>query len=248
MTTFAVVIPAMNEAGNIGHLVREIDDVLKETASLTIIVVDDGSGDATPQELRQTMDAVPRLRVLRHAVRSGQSAAVRSGVRAATDADIIITLDGDGQNPPPDIPNLIARLLDADQPAVGLVNGWRVGRKATGSRRFASRAANTIRQAVLRDDCPDSGCGLKVFRRADYLQLPFFATMHRFMPALFRLYGHDVASVEIGDRDRAAGQSKYTNLKRALDGLIDLAGFVWLRYRARNPGPTEVLRNEQEKS
>ncbi len=245
MTTLAVVIPAMNEAGNIGHLVTEIDDVLKDAPSVTIIVVDDCSDDATPAELRQTMAAVPRLRVLRHGHRSGQSAAVRTGVRAATDAEVIITLDGDGQNPPPDIPNLIARLLDDSLPSVGLVNGWRVGRRATGSRRFASRAANAIRQAVLRDDCPDSGCGLKAFRRADYLQLPFFATMHRFMPALFRLYGHDVATVEIGDRDRAAGQSKYTNWKRALDGLIDLLGFVWLRYRARNPQPTEVGRNEQ---
>lgn len=245
MTTFAVVIPAMNEAGNIGHLVREIDDVLKDTPSVTIIVVDDGSDDATPAELRQTMAAVPRLRVLRHMVRSGQSAAVRSGVHAATDADVIITLDGDGQNPPPDIPSLISRLLDRNQSTVGLVNGWRVGRKATGSRRFASRAANAIRQAVLRDDCPDSGCGLKAFHRADYLRLPFFATMHRFMPALFRLYGHDVATVEIGDRDRSAGQSKYTNWKRALDGLIDLLGFVWLRYRARNPGATEVRRDGQ---
>ncbi len=244
MTTFAVVIPAMNEAGNIGHLVTEIDDVLKDMPPVAIIVVDDGSDDATAEELRQTMTAVPRLRVLRHRVRSGQSAAVRSGVHAATDAEVIITLDGDGQNPPPDIPVLLARLTDSAQPQVGLVNGWRVGRKATGSRRFASRAANAVRQAVLRDDCPDSGCGLKAFRRADYLELPFFATMHRFMPALFRLYGHDVATVEIGDRDRSAGQSKYTNWKRALDGIVDLLGFIWLRYRARNPGAVEVARGD----
>jgi len=241
MPSFAVVIPAMNEAGNIGPLVREIHDLLTENPPAEIIVIDDGSDDSTPDELRAAMADVPMLRVLRHDVRSGQSAAVRSGVRAAR-SEVIVTMDGDGQNPPADIPKLLAALAPdaASEPA--LVNGWRTGRKATGSRRFASRFANAVRQWALKDDCPDSGCGLKAFWRENYLVLPFFATMHRFMPATFGLYGRTTAMVEIGDRDRSTGSSKYTNWKRALDGVFDLLGFVWLRKRTRKPVATEIRR------
>jgi dolichol-phosphate mannosyltransferase len=241
MPSFAVVIPAMNEAGNIGPLVREIHDLITDNPPAEIIVIDDGSDDGTPAELKATMADVPMLRVLRHDVRSGQSAAVRSGVRAAT-TDVIVTMDGDGQNPPADIPKLLAALSPDPASEPTLVNGWRTGRKATGSRKFASRFANTIRQWALKDDCPDSGCGLKAFWRENYLQLPFFATMHRFMPATFGLYGRTTHMVEIGDRDRSTGSSKYSNWKRALDGAFDLAGFVWLRKRTRTPKATEVLR------
>ena len=239
MPDFAVVIPAMNEAGNIGRLVREIAETLADTPPAEIIVVDDCSTDATPEELRALKPAIPGLRVLRHGTRSGQSAAIRTGVHAAV-SPVIVTMDGDGQNPPADIPKLLAVLNTAPGGQPGLVNGWRKGRKATGSRKVASRVGNAVRAAILRDDCPDSGCGLKAFRRADYLRLPFFATMHRFMPALFRLHGHEIAIVEIGDRPRDAGQSKYTNWKRAIDGVLDLSGFVWLRWRSRNPGVTEL--------
>lgn len=241
MQSFAVVIPAMNEAGNIGPLVKEIHDILTDQPPSEIIVIDDGSDDATPEELKAAMAEVPMLRVLRHDVRSGQSAAVRSGVRAAR-SDIIVTMDGDGQNPPADIPNLLAALAQDPASEPALVNGWRTGRKATGSRRFASRFANTIRQWALKDDCPDSGCGLKAFWRENYLQLPFFATMHRFMPATFGLYGRTTHMVAIGDRDRSTGSSKYSNWKRGLDGAFDLAGFVWLRSRTRTPKATEVPR------
>ena len=241
MPSFAVVIPAMNEAGNIGRLVREIHDTLTDRPAAEIIVIDDGSDDATPDELRAAMADVPELRVLRHDVRSGQSAAVRSGVRAAR-SPVIVTMDGDGQNPPADIPKLLAELADDAAREPALVNGWRTGRKATGSRRFASRFANAVRQWALKDDCPDSGCGLKAFWRDNYLALPFFATMHRFMPATFKLYGRTTHMVEIGDRARDSGSSKYTNWKRALDGVFDLLGFVWLRKRTRNPAATEIPR------
>ncbi|WP_416898964.1 MAG: glycosyltransferase family 2 protein [Minwuia sp.] len=241
MHDYAVVIPAMNEAGNIGRLVREIHDTLTDRPPREIIVIDDGSDDATPEELRALMAEVPELRVLRHDIRSGQSAAVRSGVRAAA-SPVIVTMDGDGQNPPADIPKLLAELAGDAQGEPALVNGWRTGRKATGSRRFASRFANAVRQWALKDDCPDSGCGLKAFWRENYLALPFFATMHRFMPATFGLYGRTTAMVEIGDRARDSGTSKYTNWKRALDGVFDLLGFVWLRKRTRNPAATEISR------
>lgn len=242
MISYAVVIPALNEAGNIGRLVAEIHDVLNDSPPAEIIVVDDGSEDTTAAELQALIGRIPELRVLCHEVRSGQSAAIRSGVMAAT-AEVIVTMDGDGQNPPADIPKLLALLPAVPGQQPGLVNGWRTGRKATGSRRLASLVANAVRQAVLRDACPDSGCGLKAFRRADYLKLPFFATMHRFMPALFRLYGHEVAIVEVGDRPRGLGVSKYTNWKRALDGILDLLGFVWLRARTRTPKAIELGAN-----
>lgn len=241
MLEFAVVLPAMNEAGNIGQLVQEIHDTLRDNPPKEIIVIDDGSDDGTPDELRQTMATVPMLRVLRHDIRSGQSAAVRSGVRAAT-APIIVTMDGDGQNPPADIPKLLAALAESADAEPALVNGWRTGRQATGSRRFASRFANAVRQWALKDNCPDSGCGLKAFWRQNWLALPFFATMHRFTPALFKLYGRRVQMVEIGDRNRNTGQSKYTNWKRGLDGVFDLLGFIWLRARTRTPKATEVTR------
>ena len=239
MVSYAVVIPAVNEAGNIGRLVTEIHDVLSENPPAEIIVVDDASTDATAAELAALKAGVPPLRVLRHDRRSGQSAAIRSGILAAT-ADVVVTMDGDGQNPPGDIPKLLALLPPEAGAQPGLVNGWRTGRKATGSRRFASRFANAVRRKITRDDCPDSGCGLKAFRRADYLKLPFFATMHRFMPALFGLYGHRVEVVEVGDRARESGTSKYTNWKRAIDGVFDLMGFVWLRARTRTPGVVEL--------
>lgn len=241
MPAFSVVIPAMNEAGNIGRLVVEIHETLTDNPPAEIIVIDDGSDDATPDELRETLAQVPSLRVLRHDRRSGQSAAVRSGVRAAT-ADIIVTMDGDGQNPPADIPKLLAALAAGPDAEPALVNGWRTGRQASGSRRLASRFANSVRQWALKDDCPDSGCGLKAFWRESYLALPFFATMHRFMPALFGLYGRRTQMVEIGDRARDAGASKYTNWKRGLDGAVDLLAFVWLRARTPTPKATEVER------
>ena len=241
MPAYSVVIPAMNEAGNIGRLVVEIHESLSADPPAEIIVIDDGSDDETPEELRRTMSQVPALRVLRHDRRSGQSAAVRSGVRAAR-AEVIVTMDGDGQNPPADIPKLLAALASDPQSEPALVNGWRTGRKASGSRRLASRFANRVRQWALKDDCPDSGCGLKAFWRENYLVLPFFATMHRFMPALFGLYGRRTAMVEIGDRARDAGASKYTNWKRGLDGATDLMAFAWLRARTRTPVATEVER------
>ncbi|PJK28941.1 glycosyltransferase family 2 protein [Minwuia thermotolerans] len=241
MPAFSVVIPAMNEAGNIGRLVVEIHETLTDDPPAEIIVIDDGSDDATADELRAAMAQVPALRVLRHDRRSGQSAAVRSGVRAAR-AEVIVTMDGDGQNPPADIPKLLAALADGPAGEPALVNGWRTGRKASGSRRLASRFANRVRQWALKDDCPDSGCGLKAFWRENYLALPFFATMHRFMPALFGLYGRQTATVEVGDRARDAGASKYTNWKRGLDGAFDLLAFTWLRSRTRTPVATEIER------
>jgi len=204
-------------------------DVLRE-----VIVVDDGSNDATPDELRALMAAYPSLVVLRHDRRSGQSTALRTGVLAAQ-SPVIGTMDGDGQNDPHDFPALLSALGEPGSNGPRLVNGVRSKRKAVGSRRFASKAANAIRNWVLRDNCPDTGCGIKVYHRDAYLLLPFFTSMHRYMPALFITYGHPVDYVDVNDRPRTVGQSKYTNIGRAFVGLYDLFGVSWLRLRTKVP-------------
>jgi dolichol-phosphate mannosyltransferase len=144
-------------------------------------------------------------------------------------------MDGDGQNDPHDIPRLLEVLAPPGQPGPALVGGVRTQRKDTGSKRWASRAANWIRDSVLKDDCPDTGCGIKVYWREVFLRLPFFTSMHRYMPALFQTYGYEVAYVPVNDRPRQAGVSKYNNLNRALVGIYDLVGITWLRRRTRVP-------------
>jgi dolichol-phosphate mannosyltransferase len=237
-----VVIPALNEAGNIGRLVAETYEHVPASILAEVIVVDDGSEDATPAEIKSLIaqGAFPGLRYLRHGARSGQSAALRSGILAAT-SPIIASMDGDGQNDPRDIPRLLEKLAAPGTYGPALVNGWRTERKAEGSKRWASTAANWIRDAVLRDECPDSGCGIKVYWREVFLRLPFFTSMHRFMPALFQTYGHEVAYVPVNDRPRLVGQSKYNNLSRALIGLYDLFGLTWLRRRTKVPQIVEGL-------
>lgn len=229
-----VVIPALNEEGNIGRLVEETFRLMPDRDLAAIIVVDDGSTDATCDEVNRLIGIHPKLRLIRHRERSGQSCAIRTGVLAAA-SPVIATMDGDGQNDPGDIMALAARLGPQPGEGPGLVGGVRRNRKAAGSKRLASKIANGIRGAMLKDNCPDSGCGLKVFWREAYVRLPFFTSMHRFMPALFMANGHEIAYVPVNDRPRIAGQSKYTNFNRALIGLYDLFGVMWLRKRTKIP-------------
>ncbi len=231
-----VVIPALNEAGNIGRLVEETYASVPGDRLAEVIVVDDASEDATPTEIKSLIAAgrYPGLRYLRHDKRSGQSAALRSGILAAT-SPIIATMDGDGQNDPHDIPHLLDKLAAPGTAGPALVGGVRTERKATGSKRWASVAANWIRDKVLRDDCPDTGCGIKVYWREVFVRLPFFTSMHRYLPALFQAYGHTAAYVPVNDRPRQAGVSKYNNFNRALVGIYDLVGVTWLRRRTRVP-------------
>jgi dolichol-phosphate mannosyltransferase len=231
-----VVIPALNEAGNIGRLVEETYATVPQHRLAELIVVDDASWDATPSEIKVLIEGggYPGLRYLRHDARSGQSAALRSGILAAT-SPIIATMDGDGQNDPRDIARLLERLAAPGTDGPALVGGVRTNRKATGSKRWASRAANWIRDKVLRDECPDTGCGIKVYWRDAFVRLPYFTSMHRYLPALFQTYGHEVAYLPVNDRPRQAGVSKYNNLNRALVGLYDLVGVTWLRRRTKVP-------------
>ena len=232
----SVILPAMNEAGNIGRLIEETYNVLPRDMLGEVIVVDDGSDDQTPDEIKALVDAgtLPGLCYLRHEHRSGQSAALRTGIRAAR-FDVIAQMDGDGQNDPSDIPKLLGKLAAPGEAGPALVGGVRTKRKAVGSKRFASKAANWIRDTVLRDNCPDTGCGIKVYWRDAFLLLPFFTSIHRYLPALFQTYGYEVAYVPVNDRERQAGKSKYSNFARALVGLYDLLGVSWLRRRSLNP-------------
>jgi len=230
----SVVIPALNEEGNIANLVQETLDVVPAEVLTEIIVVDDGSTDATPRVLREMAQREPRLRVIRHGERCGQSTALRTGILAAS-SDVIATMDGDGQNDPRDIPNLLAELAVPHAAGPALVGGHRVTRKASGAKRFASRIANRVRGALLKDDSPDTGCGIKVFWRDVFIRLPFFTSMHRYLPMLFRVYGFETATHAVNDRPRLAGESKYTNFGRLMIAIYDLIGVIWLRRRTRIP-------------
>jgi dolichol-phosphate mannosyltransferase len=235
----SIVVPVRNEAENIAPLIAEIVAALDGRWVYEIIYVDDGSTDATAERLASAMTQHKNLRQLRHAVSSGQSAAVRSGVRAARGA-IVATLDGDGQNNPAFLPELISA-LEKDGERVGLVAGQRVGRKDTGFKKFQSRAANAIRSTILHDGTRDTGCGLKAFRRDVFLMMPYFDGLHRFLPALMRREGFDIAYVDVIDRPRRSGVSNYGFFDRLWVGIMDLAGVWWL-IRRKKPTPvvTEV--------
>ncbi|MGB8183670.1 MAG: glycosyltransferase family 2 protein [Pseudolabrys sp.] len=234
----SVVVPVRNEAGNIALLVAEIAKALEGQWSFEVVYVDDGSTDGTEAELKRLMTQHAWLRRVRHKQSCGQSAAVRTGVAAAR-APIVVTLDGDGQNDPAFVPALV-RALEAGNPRVGLVAGQRVGRKSSGFKKLQSRIANAVRGAVLRDGTRDTGCGLKAFRRAVFLGLPYFDGLHRFLPALIRREGFDIGYVDVVDRPRAHGVSNYGMWDRLWIGILDLAGVWWLiRRKKRIPEISE---------
>jgi dolichol-phosphate mannosyltransferase len=230
----SVVVPVRNEADNIDPLIAEIRAALADVQH-EIIYVDDGSDDDTAAVLRAARKKAP-LTVLRHRAGCGQSAAIITGVRAANGI-WIATLDGDGQNDPADIPALLARAQAEFLAAQGavLIAGHRTRRRDRLIKRVTSRLANTIRASLLGDATPDTGCGLKLFARTDFLELPAFDHMHRFLPALFIRAGGRVVSVPVNHRPRLRGASKYGTLDRLLVGIVDLAGVAWLQRRWKRP-------------
>lgn len=236
--SISIVVPVRNEADNIAPLIEEITAALGERWAYEIIYVNDGSTDATGERLAAVMAQRDNLRQLRHAKSGGQSAAVRSGVRAAR-GTIVATLDGDGQNNPAFLPDLIAAVEKGAN--VGLAAGQRVGRKDTGFKKFQSRVANKVRNAILQDGTRDTGCGLKAFRREVFLTMPYFDGLHRFLPALVRREGFDIAYVDVIDRPRHSGVSNYGFFDRLWIGIMDLAGVWWLiRRKKPTPDVTEV--------
>lgn len=240
MTTphLSVVVPVFNERDNVTPLVNEIVAALRGLVAFEIVYIDDHSRDDTLAVLQGLKATVPELRVLHHVNQSGQSTAVRTGVKAAR-GEWIATLDGDGQNDPADIPKLLAKREES--PAdVKLFAGWRVNRQDTGSKRWASKFANAIRSRMLRDSTPDTGCGIKLFEREAFLDLPYFDHMHRYLPALMQRAGWKTVSVPVNHRHRASGVSKYNNLNRALVGLRDLRGVAWLIVRSKRTAVKEL--------
>ena len=229
----SIVVPVHNEQGAAGSLAREIAAAFAGR-SYEMVFVDDASRDNTLAELRGLMAELPALRVLSHGSNAGQSRAVRTGVLAAR-APIVVTLDGDGQNPPADAPKL-ADLLAASPSTVALVGGRRAKRQDSEAKRQASLWANRIRKKLLDDDADDTGCGLKAFRRDVFLRLPYFDHIHRYLPALMIREGYQNLYLDVDHRHRETGQSKYTNWGRLMASLSDLLGVMWLKTRARRPG------------
>jgi dolichol-phosphate mannosyltransferase len=224
----SVVIPVLNERGNVAPLVDEIDITLNDRIRFEVIVVDDGSDDGTTEEAAAIEEGTGFTRVIRHDETRGQSAAIRTGVKAAK-APVVAVLDGDGQNDPADIPNLFGPLTVL--PNIRMVVGQRERRHDSTVRRLSSRIANKVRDAVLNDGIEDTGCGLKVFYREDFLELPAFDHMHRFMPALMQRNGLKVHTVPVNHRPRVRGESKYGIGNRLWVGITDLFGVMWLQKR-----------------
>lgn len=237
----SVVVPVKNEAENVAPLAREIAAAIKNESSSEIIFIDDGSDDGTAAALAALKTELPNLRVIQHGANAGQSRGIRTGVRAAR-APIIVTLDGDGQNDPNDIPKLLSILReDPDAARIGLVSGVRAKRQDSLSRKLASRVGNGIRARLLNDGATDTGCGLKAFRREVFLALPYFDNIHRYLITLTIREGYYVRFVEVNHRPRLHGTSKYTNFRRMMVSISDLAGVRWLQRRFRAPVETKEL-------
>jgi dolichol-phosphate mannosyltransferase len=236
----SVVVPVKDEAENIAPLAREIADAIGQETSAEIVFVDDGSADGTARALTGLKASLPQLRVVQHGRNMGQSRAVRTGVRAAR-GDIVVVLDGDGQNDPADIPRLLAEFRKNESARVGLVQGQRARREDSLKKKVASRLANRIRRWLLNDGATDVGCGLKAFRRDAFLALPYFDHMHRYMVALMLREGFEVRFVEVNHRPRLHGRSKYGVFDRLAVGVTDLMGVRWLQRRYRGVVDTQEL-------
>ena len=236
----SVVLPAFNESGNLGPLIDEIATALFAVPH-EIVVVDDGSTDDTRSRLVSLKDRHDTLRVIAHGRNAGQSRAVRTGILAAR-APLVATLDSDGQNDPADLPAMLEQLTREDAPdTLALVGGRRVTRRDSAAKRVGSRVGNGVRKRLLRDDCDDTGCGIKVFRRDAFLALPYFDHIHRYLPALMIREGFTNEYRDVNHRPRGTGESKYTNMGRLKVSLADLFGMRWLLSRGRSPGGwTEV--------
>ncbi len=238
----SVVVPVKDEADSAVPLLEEITAALRGRAAFEVIFIDDGSKDGTADRLLAARAKNPELRILRHLANSGQSRGVRSGVIAAR-APLIVTLDGDGQNDPADIPNLLAewRKQESGAGVLGLVAGQRRKRQDSAMKRLSSRVGNGVRQWLLDDRTRDTGCGLKLLSREAFLSLPYFDHIHRYLPALMLREGYRITHVDVNHRPRTRGVSKYGTFDRLFVSLSDLYGVLWLKRRARNPQRVDEL-------
>ncbi|MGI2194184.1 glycosyltransferase family 2 protein [Shewanella baltica] len=228
----SIVIPAKDEVGNIGPLIEEICQALQGLTEFEILVVDDGSQDDTFGEVMRTAaEQQCDAKAIRHERSTGQSTAISTGVLHAR-GKYIVTLDADGQNDPADIPAMFAQLPQI-QAEHFCIAGYRKNRKDTAWKRFQSRFANKVRDALLHDGVPDTGCGLKLIPRETFLRLPYFDHMHRYIPALVRRMGGEIFISVVNHRDRQVGISKYTAWNRVWVGIVDIVGVMWLGRRAK---------------
>jgi len=234
MHDLSVVIPVQNEQENVRMLIDEVRQALDGVLNYELIYVNDGSTDSTLEILEQYRSGFSLLKIFSHEKGVGQSTAVQTGVKHA-ESPVIATLDGDGQNDPADIPALFQVLIENSATGVVLVNGYRKKRKDTFIKRMSSRFANGIRRWLLDDDTPDTGCGLKVFSRNAYLEIPFFDHLHRFLPAMMINGGGQVMSVEVNHRERQLGSSHYGFFDRLWVGIFDILGVIWLKARTTHP-------------
>jgi len=234
MVNVSIVIPAKNEEGNISSLVNEIRAAMNGFCEYEIVYINDGSTDGTLQKLKEIQADFPGLRIWSHDKSTGQSQAVVDGVKMAR-YPVIATLDADGQNDPADIPAMV-ELLERSDPQTALIAGYRTKRKDSWLKRFSSKYANAIRSRILNDGTPDTGCGLKVFQREKFLELPYFDHMHRYIPALLRREGYDIVVHEVNHRHRHAGTSKYGFHNRFWTGIVDILGVIWLQRRHKKAG------------
>lgn len=227
----SIIVPVYNEALNVAGLYDEVASALPVGQfEFELIFVDDGSTDDTRQVIQALSHKDARVRLIKHVRNYGQSAALVSGARMAQ-YPWLVTMDGDGQNDPHDIPKLFQYL----HPGRVVVFGHRTKRDDHALRRLSSRIGNGIRQSILQDGCPDTGCSLKLFSREAFLRLPHFNHLHRFLPALFKRDGYELVNVPVNHRPRRFGVSKYGVMNRLFVGVYDLIGVRWLTKRPCMP-------------
>ena len=240
INNISIVIPVLNEERNIVNLIKEIKKNLEKKIKYEIIIVDDGSSDNTHNVLLKYLKKNKKVLVFKHKKNYGQSVSLRTGIMQ-TNSNYIVTLDGDGQNDPRDILKLLKN-FETDKEFM-MVIGNRVKRIDNFARRLASRTAFKIRKFILKDETPDTGCAIKVFKKEDFLKLPFFNHIHRFLPFLFNSFKGKVISIQVNHRARINGYSKYSNFQRFLVGISDIFGVIWLRKRSKWPIKYEKVNN-----
>ena len=229
MSKISIVIPVKNESKNVSILSKEIMKSCK-SFNYEVLFINDGSNDDTIVKLNSLKKIDNKIRIIDHHVSLGQSAAIRSGVLKANN-EIIITMDGDCQNDPSDIPLLLSK-FESKKSQLLLIGGVRRKRMDNFSKRFGSKFARYVRKIILGDDHPDSGCGLKIFHKKLFIMMPYFDHMHRYLTALAKREGAEVLKMDVNHRPRFDGNSNYTNIGRLLEGITDVFGVFWLLKRS----------------
>jgi glycosyltransferase involved in cell wall biosynthesis len=226
MKGISVVVPVLNEEGNVKLLHEEIMAACKNAGyRFEIIFVDDGSTDRTPAICKE----LKPLKYIRMRKNFGQTAAMDAGIKASQ-YDYIVTMDGDRQNDPADIPSLVDYLEEND---LDIVSGWRKHRKDTAMKKFTSRGANFLRKIIIDDGIHDSGCSLKIYRRECFDHINLYGEMHRFIPALLKIKGFKVGEIVVNHRPRTSGKTKY-NWKRTFKGFVDMVSvWFWGKFAVR---------------